>query len=88
MAKYVDAVVCADIISKKLSIPLEDLVDVFAEVPAADVAPSNELAKKFVKKFEKNIKDMQVTLGQTWEIQNALKTTLEEMTEGNNAKVR
>ena len=29
--------------------------------------------------LEKNIKDVEVTLGQTWEIQNALKKTLKEM---------
>ena len=37
MARYIKAVECADIISKKLNIPLGDLVDVFAEVPTADV---------------------------------------------------
>lgn len=35
--------------------------------------------KAFVKKFEKKIKDVEFTLGQTWEIQNALKDTLKEM---------
>ena len=36
-ARYIDAVICADIISQKLNIPLDDLVDIFAEVPTADV---------------------------------------------------
>ena len=38
-----------------------------------------EAIKEFEKKFEKKIKDVQFTLGQTWEIQNALKDTREEM---------
>lgn len=38
MARYIDAVKCADVISKKLNIPLDNLVDVFAEIPTADVA--------------------------------------------------
>ena len=37
MARYIDAVECADAISEKLNIPLGDLVDVFAEIPTADV---------------------------------------------------
>ena len=37
MARYIDAVICADIISEKKNISLDDLVDVFAEVPTADV---------------------------------------------------
>lgn len=37
MARYIDAVKTADIISEKLNIPLGDLVDVFAEIPTADV---------------------------------------------------
>ena len=55
-------------------------------------APSSELArgvkqikseaiKEFEKKFERKIKDVKFTLGQTWEIKNALKDTLKEMTE-------
>ena len=40
-----------------------------------------EAYKEFAKKFEKNIKDVRVTLGQTWEIQNALKKTLKELTD-------
>ena len=38
-----------------------------------------EAIKEFEKKFEKKIKDVQFTLGQTWEIQNALKDTSKEM---------
>ena len=37
MARYIKAVDCAEIISEKLSIPLGDLVDVFSEIPTADV---------------------------------------------------
>lgn len=37
MSKYVKATECAEAISKKYNIPLGDLVDVFAEIPAADV---------------------------------------------------
>ena len=37
--------------------------------------------KEFAKRFENNIKDVRVTLGQTWEIQNALKKTLKELTD-------
>ena len=36
-------------------------------------------AKEFAKKFEKKIKDVQFTLGQTWEIQCALTQVLKEM---------
>ena len=38
-----------------------------------------EAYKECLKKFGKNIKDVQVTLGQAWEIQNALKKTLKEL---------
>lgn len=41
----------------------------------------DETIKKFVKQFEKNLKDLQLTLGQFWELQNAIKKTLTEMTE-------
>ena len=37
------------------------------------------ISAKTLKRFEKNIKDVKVTLGQTWEIQNAIKETLKEM---------
>ena len=39
MTKYVSAVECAEKISEKFGIHLGDLVDVFAEIPAADVVP-------------------------------------------------
>lgn len=34
---YVDKVTAAEILSKKLNIPLYDLADIFAEIPEADV---------------------------------------------------
>lgn len=37
MARLVETVKCAEIISEKLNIPLADLVDVFAEIPTAEV---------------------------------------------------
>lgn len=37
MGKLIEAVKCAEIISEKLNIPLADLVDVFAEIPTAEV---------------------------------------------------
>ena len=37
MARYIDAVKTAEIIGEKLNIPLGDLVDIFAELPTADV---------------------------------------------------
>lgn len=37
MARYIDAVKSADIISERLNIPLGDLVDIFADIPTADV---------------------------------------------------
>ena len=43
MARYIDAVECAEIISEKCNIPLGDLVDVFAEIPTADVVPKSEV---------------------------------------------
>lgn len=39
MAKYIDAVTAVEKISQKHGIPLADLVDTLAEIPAADVAP-------------------------------------------------
>ena len=35
--------------------------------------------KEFVKRFEKKIKDVKFTIGQTWEIQCALKQTLQKL---------
>ena len=43
MARYIKAVECAEIISEKLNIPLGDLVDIFAEIPTADVVPKSEV---------------------------------------------
>ena len=39
MSKYIRAVVAAKAIEEKYGIPLGDLVDTFADIPAADVAP-------------------------------------------------
>lgn len=39
MSKYIRAVVAAKAIAEKHSIPLGDLVDTFADIPAADVVP-------------------------------------------------
>ena len=39
MSKYIRAVVAAMAIEEKHGIPLGDLVDTFADIPAADVAP-------------------------------------------------
>jgi archaellum component FlaC len=41
-----------------------------------------EAVKEFVEKFENKIKDVQFTLGQSWEIKCALKDVVKEMTEG------
>ena len=38
MSKYIRAVVAAMAIADKYGIPLGDLVDTFADIPAADVA--------------------------------------------------
>ena len=37
MSKYIRAVVAAEAIAEKYGIPLGDLVDTFADIPAADV---------------------------------------------------
>lgn len=54
MARYIDAVECADTISEKMNIPLGDLVDVFAEIPTADVVEVVRCkdCKHFTKKGE------------------------------------
>lgn len=39
MVKYINAVEAAEKVAEATGIPLADLVDVFAKVPAADVAP-------------------------------------------------
>ena len=38
MAKYIDAVQCAETLSERLDISLQSLVDAFVEIPTADVA--------------------------------------------------
>ena len=38
MTKYIEAARAATIIAEKLGIPIAELVDTFAEIPAADVA--------------------------------------------------
>ena len=38
-----------------------------------------EAVKEFIKRFEKKIKDVKFTIGQTWEIQSALKEVKKEM---------
>lgn len=37
MGKLIETVKCAEVISEKFNIPLADLVDVFAEIPTAEV---------------------------------------------------
>lgn len=39
MARYINAVEAAEKVAEATGIPLADLVDIFAKVPAADVAP-------------------------------------------------
>lgn len=39
MAKYIRAVEAAEKVEGTFKIPMADLVDIFAEIPAADVAP-------------------------------------------------
>ena len=39
MPRYIESATAAEVISQKHNIPLADLVDTFAEIPAADVAP-------------------------------------------------
>lgn len=49
VARYIDAVQCADVISEKLNIPLGDLVDVFAEIPTADVVEVKKVIEMLCK---------------------------------------
>lgn len=51
-----------------------------AEIERLKVESANIVART-LKKFEKEIKGVGFTLGQTWEIQCALKNVLKEMTE-------
>ena len=39
MARYIDAVKTVEIISEKCGIDVSELVDIFAEIPTADVEP-------------------------------------------------
>lgn len=39
MDKYIRAVEAAEKVAETFKVPIADLVDVFAEIPAADVAP-------------------------------------------------
>lgn len=39
MAKYINAAEAAEKVAVATGIPLADIVDIFAEIPAADVAP-------------------------------------------------
>lgn len=57
---------------------LNEAQDLYADQIRQEIR--TETCKECLKKFEKNMKDVKVTLGQTWEIQNALKKTLKEMT--------
>lgn len=57
MARYIDAVECAEKISESFGIPLFDLVDVFAEIPTADVAPRADIARGIFDEIEKIILD-------------------------------
>lgn len=45
MTRYIEAVKTAEIISKKLNIPLGDLVDIFAEIPTAEVEEKKDCEK-------------------------------------------
>lgn len=38
-----------------------------------------DMVKEFIKQFEKKIKDVKFTIGQTWEIKSALKEVKKEM---------
>lgn len=56
MARYIDVVKCAEIISDKFNIPLIDLVDVLVEMTTADVAPKTAVAEDIFKEIEDFIK--------------------------------
>lgn len=49
MPKYIEAVSAATIIAEKHGTPIAELVDTFAEIPAADVAPVRHGRWKFGK---------------------------------------
>lgn len=50
MAKYIDAVTAAEKISESLNIPLGDLVDIFAEIPTADVVEVDALIEQIIRR--------------------------------------
>lgn len=60
MARYIKAVDCAEIISERFNINLDDLVDVFAEVLGEDIeklhAENERLQKEILKYKEKAAK--------------------------------
>ena len=56
----------------------EKLIDAYKKLQTAKTEAYEEFTKTFVKK----IKDVGFTIGQTWEIDCALKRTLQELLEG------
>ena len=52
MARYIEAVKTAEIISEKLNIPLGDLVDIFAEIPTAEVVDYEKVAEVLRNMFD------------------------------------
>ena len=56
--------------------------DLLTKQPTADVAPKSEVIKEFVKRFEFHLGNSTFTLGQTNDIQYALKKATEEMKGG------
>lgn len=85
MTKYIKAAACADIISEKFNIPLDDLVDVFADIPAADVEEVKDVktAKgKVIKEYKEKV--IEVLLGKSIFpvlVKNALNEAEKEMVE-------
>ena len=70
---------CTDVGESTLLYDVLDLINrQKAEIERLKGEVAN-ISAKTLKRFEKNIKDVKVTLGQTWEIQNAIKKTLKEM---------
>lgn len=74
--------------NKNQKLVIEEIEDTINPLPfetdfekAIRIAKS-EAIKEFIKRFEKKIKDVKFTIGQTWEIECALEQTLKEMTEG------
>ena len=64
MGKLIEAVKCAEIISEKLNIPLADLVDVFAEIPTADVVE----VKHGEWKWDDRFSDYTCSLCHNWDL--------------------